>query len=490
MPSADPPGLLLRQASFYLFALALAAGSSSAAPFRDATAESGIPQLNHGEGVVLRDLTGDGLPELYLPNVRGPDSLLTNLGGGKFRDSTGEMRVTGQETIGAVLADLNGDGSPDLYLVRGAFPKGSNMLLMAEKGGFSANLGSEAGLSPPVNGISAAPADYDGDGDIDLFVANWGGDRLYRNDSLAGSLKFTDVAGEYGLTADARSWGAVWGDFDGDGALDLFAARGDVGGKGGSALYFNRRGKFEKAGGKAFDRFWPMGAVAGDFDGDGSPDLFAADWDGPARLYLNDGHGGLTDHTAGSGIDVKRAVGVTAGDLDGDMLLDLAVAGYRGELKVYKNLGGGSFRDVTNVWGFGGGKKNEGVVIGDMDGDGLNDLYVASLTGGRLYLNEAKGQKSLLIRPVGQDARVFGSVVRVYGKEGILAARRELGPAHGFCAQGPLEVALPVDGETVYSIVVTFSDGVKSLAVTAKSGVVEVPWPGANQEVRFGTKEK
>lgn len=459
------------------FSLAALSGPTAmSAPFRDATAESSIPGLKHGEGVAARDLTGDGLPELYLGNVRGPDVLMLNLGEGKFRDISRERGIVGAETIGPMLADLDGDGIADIYLVRGAFPKGRNILQLAREQDFLPDSAAEAGISPPVNGIAAFPADFDRDGDLDIFVANWGGDRFFRNDSKPGAPKFTDIAEELGLTSPSRSWGAVWADFNGDGLPDLFVARGDVGGKGGSALYFNRGGKFEKAPSKKFDRLWPMGAVATDFNGDGSADLFLPSWEGPSKLFTNDGKGAFTDATEGSGISVQVAVGASAGDMDGDLLPDLVVAGYKGPLKAFKNLGGGRFEDATAAWGFGEGKKNEGVLVADLTGDGKNDVYVASLSGGRLYVNEDRSQKSLTVRLAGPDAAVFASRVEFYDREGKMLAARHLTGSHGFCTQGPPEISVPVDGRKDFDIVVTFADGRKSRAVKASFGSVVVDW--------------
>jgi len=103
--------------------------------FADVTAGSGIPALRFGEGVNAVDLDDDGLPELFLPCVRGRDRLYRNLGGLRFADVTDAWGVTGEGGIGAAIGDLDRNGSPEIVVVRGAWPSGSVTLLSRGKDG-------------------------------------------------------------------------------------------------------------------------------------------------------------------------------------------------------------------------------------------------------------------------------------------------------------------------------------------------------------------
>jgi len=233
-------------------------------------------------------------------------------------------------------------------------------------------------------------ADYDGDGDLDLFVGFRGREnRLYRSDEGV----FVDVAPAVGLAAqatpEAETRAAAWGDFDGDGDLDLYvgfteASRTPVRDR----LYRN-----EDGGARFVDVSEAVGVnVIGatrqpafiDFDGDGDVDLFVALRDQPNRLYRNDG-GSFVDVTETSGIgDPRRTVGTAWFDADSDGDLDLFVANQNGdEDGFFENLGDGRFRDVAPQLGMHQPGRSDtqgsvGTAVGDYDNDGDLDIFVAS----------------------------------------------------------------------------------------------------------------
>jgi hypothetical protein len=429
------------------------AAEPAARLFEDVTTAAGIPALRYGEGVNMVDLDGDGYPELFLPCVRGRDRLFRNRGDGRFTEVTEPWGLTEGGGIGAVVADLDRNGSPELLVVRGAYPYGRNLLFTRGAGGRLAEVAAGAGLAARKNGIAAAVADFDGDGAPDVFVANWGGDTLYRN-RAEGGLAFSDVTGTAGLPAEGRSWGALFADFTGDGRPDLFVARGGRGKPEASRLAVNRGdGTFvDRTDATDLARTaWSMGAVPLDCDGDGDQDLLVTGYEGPDRLFRNLGGGVLRDETAASGIASSRGVGAAAGFVDGDLQPDLVVAAFDGPVRFYRGLGGCRFRDETAAAGFQSHPRNEGVALGDVDGDGDLDCYVTNYDGfNRLYQNTLDAPRYVKVRLPADTPGLFGTVARLSRPGGDAAplATQELLSGYGFCSQGPMEFLfrLPDEG--------------------------------------------
>jgi VCBS repeat protein/ASPIC/UnbV protein len=237
-------------------------------------------------------------------------------------------------------------------------------------------------------------ADFDNDGDLDLFVGFRGRpNRLYRNDLGT----FTDIAPEQGLADEEETRAAAWGDFDNDGDPDLyvgFAAEGV-----GNRLYRNDGGRFvDVANELGVDRSGTTRQpVFLDYDGDDDLDLFVAFRDRPNSLFRNDGDI-FTDVTDASGIgDPRRTVGVAWFDMDGDADLDAFVANQNGdEDGFYRNLGDGTFEDVAAALGMNQPGRPEnlgsvGTAVSDYDNDGDLDLFVASYGPDVLWQNQGDG---------------------------------------------------------------------------------------------------
>jgi hypothetical protein len=253
-----------------------------------------------------------------------------------------------------------------------------------------------------------AVADYDGDGDADLFVGfNGSANRLYRND--AGG--FTDVAAEAGV-ADARpTRAAAWGDVDADGDPDLLLGFAPLPstplGPGGSTsvlrLYRNTGGRFTDitaAAGLAIDAAAVRQPVFVDVDADGDLDLFVAFRDRANALFRNEG-GRFSDIAARVGVaDARRSVGAVWLDVDQDGDLDLVVGNMDGDPNALYRNDGGSFTDVAGRAGieWGGrapGDPANGTVrpcAGDVNGDGRLDLFFANYGRNGLFLGRAAGR--------------------------------------------------------------------------------------------------
>jgi hypothetical protein len=276
-------------------------------------------------------------------------------------------------------ADYDGDTDPDLFVGFGGTP---NRLYRNDKGVFT-DVAAAAGVADARATLAVAWGDYDGDGDPDLLVGFRPGEapllKLYRNDKG----KFVDVTADAGV---AVTTGAVrqpsWIDVDDDGDLDLFVAFRDRA----NMLFRNNANRFADAAAELglADARKTVGAVWLDADDDQDLDLVLANMDGDANaLYRNDG-GRFTDVAEAAGITwggrapkeaTNGTVRVCAADVDLDGRLDLFFANY-GPNGLFLNRGKGVFEDVSKAWGVAIDGRYDTCAFGDIDHDGLVDLYV------------------------------------------------------------------------------------------------------------------
>src|SRR6266540_1981055 len=283
-------------------------------------------------------------------------------------------------------------------------------------------------------GCGVAFIDYDNDGWDDLFVTYWGRNVLYHNN---GDGTFTDVSVRAGVAGSADRWGAgcCFLDYDRDGRLDLFVANyvgfdperaprpgesaycrysnipvpcGPQGFAGGTNLLYRNRGDgtFEDVSqesgianprGPASMVFvgsnwqprgsYGMGAAAADFDNDGWPDIYVACDSAPSLLYRNNHDGTFREIAvpAGCALDENGValsrMGVSVADYDGDGWLDIARTNFSEQVTtVYRNYGNGAFEDASIKAGLGINRKYLGFGVGffDFDNDGWKDLFVAN----------------------------------------------------------------------------------------------------------------
>ncbi len=278
------------------------------------------------------------------------------------RGATGSawpVEVTGG---GVGLLDFDGDGRLDIFLAQGgALRPGakerSDVLLRNLGGGRFEDVSPRIGLLPRGYGQGVCVADYDGDGDPDVYVTRYGRNTLWRNDREKG--RFVDATDPAGVAVGSWSLGAAFADSDGDGDLDLFVA---------NYLQFDPAQT-------PFRRDPATGAA--DYglpqDFQGLPDV----------LFRNEGNGRFTDVTKAAGVaGLGRGMGVLARDFDGDGRIDWFVANDAQSNALWRNRGDGTFEDVADrlglaVNGQGLAEANMGIATGDTDGDGLEDIVIS-----------------------------------------------------------------------------------------------------------------
>ncbi len=250
-------------------------------------------------------------------------------------------------------------------------------------GGRFDDVAAEIGLNDVAESRAAAWGDYDGDGHLDLFVGFARGttskNRLYRNEG--NGKRFTDVAPTLGLDLVGTTRQVTWVDFDNDGDVDLFIAFRDLP----NVLMRNDGGRFTDISKELGidDPRKTVGAVWFDFDEDGDLDLFVANMDGTANaLFRNEGTH-FEDRAAelglaGGGRPLGQAeygsVRACVVDFDTDGDLDLFVANY-GPNALYRNEGGGNFVNVAPEMGLAIDSRYDSCAWGDYDNDGRPDLY-------------------------------------------------------------------------------------------------------------------
>ncbi len=279
---------------------------------------------------------------------------------------------------GVGLLDFDGDGRLDIFLAQGGPLKGpvdprkaSDVLLRNSGDGRFEDVSSRVALSAKGYGQGVTIADYDADGDPDVYVTRYGRNTLWRNDRAEG--RFTDVTEAAGVGCGSWSLGAAFFDFDQDGDLDLFVAN--------YFLFDQKKAPFRRD---------PVTGAA-DY---GLPQDFAGL---PDVLFRNEGDGRFLDVTKSAGVaGTGRGMGVVASDFDGDGRIDVLVANDAESNSLWRNRGDGTFEDVADplglaVNGQGLSEANMGIAFGDTDGDTLPDVLITHLYNEHTTLWRATG---------------------------------------------------------------------------------------------------
>jgi hypothetical protein len=477
-----------------LVPVAMSSQSKSAAPrFVDVSAKAGITFVHQsgasadkfmvetfGSGVAWIDYDNDGFADLYFVNGApgASNALYHNNKDGTFTDVTAKAGVAASGTgknvykTGVAVGDYDNDGYLDLYVT--AF--GPNILYKNKGDGTFADVTAAAGVAGGATEWSTSTGffDYDRDGNLDLYVANYldyrvtdnpycglrkegyrmyclptlfdgMADRLFHNN---GDGTFTDVSQKAGIANPAgKGLGVVFCDVDRDGDTDIYVANDMVR----NFLYRNNGdGTFldiAYAAGVGFDGNGKpqagMGVDCGDYDDNGYPDLFVTNFSEELNtLYENGGAGTFEDVTTRAGLSagfVPLGFGTKLYDVDNDGDLDLHVTNghvvdnvklYQPNLTyaqrdlLFENLGG-KFRDVTTESGpaLQTERVGRGLAVADFDNDGYLDVAISSV-GRRPALLRNQGARAgnwLLVRAQAKKGNTFGmgATIRVQTTDGV-----------------------------------------------------------------------
>jgi len=314
---------------------------------RDMTAAIALDSLR-SDGSTWGDYDNDGDPDLFVVSWYGEvNALFENLGGGSFsRVTTGPAVNTGTYSEGAAWVDYDADGDLDLYVTNSGTGANfrANLLYRNDGGGTLTEITTGPLVNDDTISRQASWADYDDDGDVDVFIVNEAGqnNELFKNLLVETGIADFQAVNAGALTNDGGdSFSASWGDFDNDGDFDVIVANFS-----GQQNFFYRN-QLAETGLPTFARIndqapgtnqgWTVGTHWADWDNDADLDLMVTNGFAPVPstfrrnfYYRNDGGTLIRDQTTPAALDSGWAYGAAWGDSDGDGDLDLCIANWMG----------------------------------------------------------------------------------------------------------------------------------------------------------------
>ena len=451
-----------------------------------------------GQPNAWADFDGDGDLDLFVGFKQDAPNRLYQNDKGRFTDVAVAMGVADvTDTRASAWGDFDSDGDPDLFV---GFTRKSNAparLFRNDGAGKPfADVATAVGVEVVGEIRQSSFVDFDGDGDLDLFVAvRDAPNMLFRNDGA----RFTSVGKELGIDDPRRTVGAVWFDMDVDGDLDVYTANqnGDLNG-----LYRNDGARFvdvgKELGVDAAGRATTSGSngpSVADFDNDGDFDLFVASY-GPNLFYRNDGPGKFTEIAAQVGLGGGAlATPSRWGDFDNDGKIDLYVSSYIdkpvNERDFLFHNEGGRFVDVIPELIAKRGATH-GIQWVDFDSDGDLDFAIANNNPNgthSLYRNllpAAQAARSVQVRVVDAKGRATrpGAEVRVYSAgTRTLLGMGIVDSGGGYCSQSVMPVHVGLGTDARVDIEVTTIVGGKRV-MSRMNGVNPSSAPGVPVVVR------
>ncbi len=493
-PAGVPPKYLLPLSSF--------GSGENVGRFIDVAPQAGLNLFAMAAGVIVDDFENNGLLDVATSNwnLCEPMHYFHNNGNGTFTDQAAKAGLADQTGgLNIIQTDYNNDGCTDILVLRGSwYPQNvaqRKSLLRNNCNGTFTDVTKESGLAKPAtNTQTAVWADINNDGFLDLFVGNeTGPSQLFLN---KGDGTLEDISRSAGIDRTAFTKGVAAADYDNDGYVDFYVSNQN----GANYLYHNNHnGTFTNIAKQAGVPGVGRGFAAWffDYDNDGWPDLFVANFSlsveetlqtylglphkgGTLKLYRNLGNGAFRDVTKETGLDkVFMPMGANFGDVDNDGYLDIYLGtgspSYASLLPnvLLRNKEGKTFVDVTASSGTGELHKGHGVAFADIDNDGDEDI-ITSIGGAqpgdshafRLFENPGNGNDWISLKLVGVKANraAIGARIKVTvknGSEGTRSIYRTVGSGGSFGAS-PLQQHI-------------------GLGRAAQILSIEIVWPGSNR---------
>lgn len=491
--------------------------------FRDVSHSVGIRGTGLSGGACVEDFDGDGWLDIMRSSWGEDDPLVfwKNAGNGSFVNASEGLGLSGIVSgLNMVHADVNNDGMADVLVLRGAWMRDQgripNSLLLNLGEGKFADVTFEAGMLTAAPTQTATFADFNLDGWIDVFIGNESSRKMSFPSEFFlnnGDGTFRNIINEIGVTVDATVKGCTAGDINNDGWPDIYVSVLP-----GTNMLLLNEGP-DETGIPKFRNIAHTASVTEpvmsfptwiwDFDQDGWEDIFVSTFGegqlmaardffrnakgeklkGHPRVYRNNGDNTFTDVSQQMGLTQNvYAMGCNYGDLDADGYLDFYLGTGTPEYssvvpnKMYRNNKGESFEDVTAKGGFGHIQKGHGIAFGDLDRDGDEDIFecMGGAFDGDIY------EDILFENPIGQDQSWV-----VLQLEGTESNRMAIG------ARVRIDVTTPDGPRTLHRTVSTGSSfGSSSLQLEVGLGdataidQVVVTWPvrARTQQVFSGVR--
>jgi len=491
----------------------------SGSSFKDVILNSGISSEYYSSGVSWSDYDRDGYLDLYLNG-----KLYRNLGNGQFSDVTDQAKLKKTPLHAAgVFADYNNDGCPDLYVSNSSDQKTINtpgladLFFLNNCDGTFTDITKKAGINDAYNSQGVAWGDFNNDGFLDLYVANFGTlvnssykyepNILYKNN---GDGTFTNITQKAGVTGETRcpnlimklptvesidgkqykpSYQPIWFDYNNDGLLDLFVATDSLV----SPLYRNNgNDTFTDVTYEAgLCRYGTgMGVTVGDYDNDGNLDLYVTNT-GNNYLWRNNGDGTFSEVAYKANVaDIGQGWGTHFFDYDNDGDLDLYVANgaidrdkWKTDAEIkrrstdifYENIGNGKFIPVTREVGIYDQTIKRGAAFGDFNNDGFIDIYVVtfSYTGKvmhHLYQNQGNKNHWITIQLVGTKSNRDGVGAKVKVTAGGKSQIQQVISGSSFLSQNSLWLTFGLGrSKNINTIEISWPSGIKQTLTNIKA---------------------